>query len=195
MGDMKRSRKCVSLLSIIAVVGLCLAGCEQGGDETPQASPSAVSPGGASSPNPRGASNPDANIQPSLNSQAEGDPHTYGDTAENSHRRQEDAPSQSNGGSNHIPNPDKIGGYCGTTYDGDKIEAGAHTSCGFAGAHTSCGFAGAHTSCGFAGAIFTSAMQQTYHKWTPDPTVTSILRADFTLQSPTTGKAYTVIAV
>lgn len=177
MGDMKRSRKCVSLLSIIAVVGLCLAGCEQGGDETPQASPSAVSPGGASSPNPRGASNPDANIQPSLNSQAEGDPHTYGDTAENSHRRQEDAPSQSNGGSNHIPNPDKIGGYCGTTYDGDKIEAGAHTSCGF------------------AGAIFTSAMQQTYHKWTPDPTVTSILRADFTLQSPTTGKAYTVIAV
>lgn len=163
MSDMTRSRKYVSLLSVVPVVGLCLAGCEQGGDETPQASPSVVSPSATSPSSPRDASNTHANIQPSLDSQTEADHHTDGDatesdTTESGHRRQEDAPSTLNGTSNYIPNPNQIGGYCGTTYDGDEIKAAAKTSCGF------------------AGAIFTSAMQQTYSKWTPDPTVASVLR-------------------
>lgn len=182
MGDMKRRRKYVPLLSVVPMVGLCLAGCEQGSDETSEASPSAVSPSGASPSSPNGTSNTQGNIQPSLDSQAESDQHrdgdgTNGDATEGGHRRQEDAPSTLNGTSNYIPNPNQIGGYCGTTYDGDEIKAEAKTSCGF------------------AGAIFTSAMQQTYSQWAPDPTVTSVLRADFTQKSPTTGQEYTVVCI
>ena len=177
MGDMTRSRKYVSLLSVMPVVGLCLSGCDQGSDETLQSSRSAVSPSGTSSSSPRAASSNHTNIRPSLDSQAEADRHTDGDATESDRRRQEDAPSTLNGTSNYIPNPNQIGGYCGTTYDGDEIKAEAKTSCGF------------------AGAIFTSAMQQTYSKWTPDPTVTPIMRADFTQKSPTTGQEYTVVCI
>ncbi|MGV0348600.1 MULTISPECIES: hypothetical protein [Corynebacterium] len=177
MGDMTRSRKYISLLSVVPVVSLWLSGCDQGSDETPQGSRSAVSPSTASPSSPRDASNSHANIQPSLDSQAESDQHRDGDGTEGGHRRQEDAPSTLNGTSNYIPNPNQIGGNCGTTYDGDEIKAEATTSCGF------------------AGAIFTSAMQQTYSKWAPDPTVTSVLRADFTQKSPTTGQEYTVVCI
>lgn len=182
MSDMTRSRKYVPQLSVVPVVGLWLSGCGQGGDETPQGSPSAVSPSATSPSSPNGTSNNHANIQPSLDSQAEADHRTDGDSTdgdatEGGHRRQEDAPSTLHGTSNYIPNPNQIGGYCGTTYDGDEIKAGAKTSCGF------------------AGAIFTSAMQQTYSKWAPDPTVTSVLRADFTQKSPTTGQEYTVVCI
>ena len=182
MGDMTRSRKYVPLLSVVPVVGLYLVGCEQGGDETSQDAPSVVSPSAASPSSPRDTSNTHANIQPSFDSQAESDHYTDGDSTDGNatksgHRRQEDAPSTLNGTSNYIPNPNQIGGYCGTPYDGDEIKAAATTSCGF------------------AGAIFTSAMQQTYSKWAPDPTVTSVLRADFTQKSPTTGQEYTVVCV
>ena len=177
MGDMKRRRKYVPLLSVIPVVVLCLSGCDQRSDETSQSSPSAVSPSVASSSSPRGASSTHANIQPSLDSQAEDDHHANGEATDGGHRRQEDAPSKLNGTSNYIPNPNQVGGYCGTTYDGDEITAAAKTSCGF------------------AGAIFTSAMQQTYSKWAPDSTVTSLLRADFTQKSPTTGQEYTIVCV
>ncbi|MBY0794100.1 hypothetical protein [Corynebacterium parakroppenstedtii] len=177
MGDMTRSRKYISLLSVIPVVCLCLPGCDQRNDETSQGSPSAVSPSAASPSSLRDTSNNHANIQPSLDSQAETDRHTDGDATESDRRRQEDAPSTLNGTSNYIPNPNQIGGYCGTTYDGDEIKAEATTSCGF------------------AGAIFTSAMQQTYSKWAPDPTVTPIMRAGFTQKSPTTGQEYTVVCI
>lgn len=177
MGDMKRSRKYVPLLSVVPMVGLCLSGCNPGSDETSEGLPSAVSPSAASSSSPRDTSNTHTNIQPSLDSQAESDHLTDGDAIESGHRRQEDAPSTLNGTSNYIPNPNQIGGYCGTTYDGDEIKAEAKTSCGF------------------AGAIFTSAMQQTYSKWAPDPTVTSVLRADFTQKSPMTGQEYTVVCI
>ncbi|MGX6968930.1 hypothetical protein [Corynebacterium sp. c7Ub_26] len=79
---MKRRRKYVPLLSVITVVVLCLPGCDQRSDETSQGSPSAVSLSVASSSSPRGASSTHANIQPSLDSQAEDDHHTNGDATD-----------------------------------------------------------------------------------------------------------------
>ncbi|MGV0396869.1 hypothetical protein ACUY3M_00825 [Corynebacterium suicordis] len=79
------------------------------------------------------------------------------------------------GGSGDLAvNPSQVGGTCGTTKEGDVVKA-----------------AGA-TSCAFAKVVYERALGATYSKWSPDPTVTSILRAEVTAASPATGDAYTL---
>ena len=165
-----KTRASLALLSVITVVGCGVAGCDHHSDRPPQETTSS-----ASSPiSPAGVSSSKTPLRPSLDAGGETTPRTDSDTGGDSDAQTSQDISRGSG--NHIANPDQIGGYCGTTYDGDEIEADEKTSCGF------------------AGAIFTSAMKQRYHEQN-DLSGPSLFRADFTQTSPTTGKNYTVVCV
>lgn len=168
-----KTRARLVLLGAIPVVGCGVVGCaDHGGRSAEVASSSASSLSSVSS---GGVSSSQTVLRPSLDAGGETTPSADSDTGGGSGVQA--GQDVSNGSGHHIANPDQVGGHCGTTSDGDEIVADGRTSCGF------------------AGAIFTSAMQQQFQKWAPDPTVTSVYRADFTQTSPTTGKNYTVVCV
>lgn len=74
----------------------------------------------------------------------------------------------------HFVNEGQIGGNCGTTAYGDKIEAGDATSCEF------------------AAILFDAALASEWALSAPDPTVTAIPMSTVTATSPVTGESYTV---
>lgn len=168
-----KTRARLVLLGAIPVVGCGVVGCADHGGRSAEVSSSSAS--SLSSVSSDGVSSDAPTLRPSLDAGGEsGSSAAAGAGGGSGVQAGQDV---SSGSGHHIANPDQVGGHCGTTSDGDEIVADGRTSCGF------------------AGAIFTSAMQQQFQKWAPDPTVTPVYRADFTQTSPTTGKNYTVVCI
>lgn len=161
------------------MTALTLAACS--GGDAPESSQSAASsskssekpsPGGGK-PDSQGKDSDKSRPQPTRGNSSGGSGSSSGNSnTGRGHNGGDSKPTQAPAGGGHNINAGQVGGDCGTTSQGDEIEAGSNTSCEL------------------AAAAFDAAMAADYYKWTPDPTVTSIHRTEISVTSPTNGQTY-----